>query len=75
MNKILLVEDDKEIIANRTEYLSGEGFTVKNANGQTKALEMIDNETFDLVLLEIANLTACTGFSKSHCSLPFWAVP
>ncbi|WP_028517280.1 response regulator transcription factor [Ruminococcus flavefaciens] len=72
MNKILLVEDDKEIIANLTEYLSGEGFSVKNANGQTKALEMVENEAFDLVLLDVSlaegnGFAVCSAIKNNTC--------
>ena len=74
MNRILLVEDDKEIIANLTEFLSAEGFSVKNATGQTAALEIIENETFDLVLLDVS-LADGNGFAvcsaiKSNTSMP-----
>ncbi len=72
MNRILLVEDDKEIIANLTEYLTSEGFSVKNATGQTKALEMIENETFDLVLLDVSlaegnGFAVCSAIKSSTC--------
>ena len=74
MNRILLVEDDKEIIANLTEFLSAEGFSVKNATGQTVALEIIENEIFDLVLLDVS-LADGNGFAvcsaiKSNTSMP-----
>jgi len=72
LNRILLVEDDKEIIANLTEYLTSEGFRVKNATGQTKALEMIENETFDLVLLDVSlaegnGFAVCSAIKSSTC--------
>ena len=34
--KILLVEDDRLIIENLTEFLKGEGFEVQYAEGQEK---------------------------------------
>jgi DNA-binding response OmpR family regulator len=72
LNKILLVEDDKEIVANLTEYLSGEGFSVKNANGQTKALDMVENEAFDLVLLDVSlaegnGFAVCSAIKSNTC--------
>ncbi|MCR5601133.1 MAG: response regulator transcription factor [Ruminococcus sp.] len=72
MNRILLVEDDKEIIANLTEYLTSEGFSVKNATGQTKALELIENETFDLVLLDVSladgnGFAVCSAIKSGTC--------
>ena len=72
MNKILLVEDDKEIITNLTEYLTGEGFSVKHATGQTKALELIENESFDLVLLDVSlsegnGFAVCSAIKANTC--------
>ena len=72
MNRILLVEDDKEIIANLTEFLSKEGFSVKNAKGQTAALELVENEQFDLVLLDVSlsdgnGFAVCSAIKSSTC--------
>lgn len=71
MTNILLVEDDKSIIVNLTEFLSKEGFGVKNANGQNKALEMIENEHFDLVLLDVSlaegnGFAVCSAIKSDH---------
>lgn len=71
MTNILLVEDDKSIVVNLTEFLSKEGFSVKNANGQNKALEMIENEHFDLVLLDISlaegnGFAVCSAIKSDH---------
>ena len=33
MTKILIVEDDKGIVENLTEFLTNEGFSVVSANG------------------------------------------
>lgn len=54
MTKILLVEDDKEIVTNLTEFFAKEGFQAKNAPGQKRALELLEEEPFDLVLLDIS---------------------
>lgn len=72
MTKILLVEDDKEIVANLTDYLTTEGFSVKNANGQTKALELIYSEEFDLVLLDVSladgnGFAVCSAIKADTC--------
>ena len=74
MTRLLLVEDDKSIVANLTEYLSKEGFLVKCASGQTAALQLVDREQFALVLLDIS-LAEGNGFAvcraiKSEHSLP-----
>ena len=62
MTKLLLVEDDKEIIVNLTEFLSNEGFAVKNVTGQTAALDIIEKEKFDIVLLDVS-LADGNGFA------------
>ena len=72
MNKILLVEDDKEIIANLIEFLSKEGFSVKNAKGQNAALKLIENESFDLVLLDVSladgnGFAVCSAIKTNTC--------
>lgn len=38
MTKILLVEDDKTIVANLTEFLNNEGYIVRSVTGQTAAM-------------------------------------
>lgn len=74
MTKILLVEDDNSIVANLTEFLTAEGFEVKNASGQAAALQLVENEKFDLVLLDVS-LADGNGFAvcsaiKSDYDIP-----
>lgn len=74
MTKILLVEDDREIVTYLTEFLTDEGFSVISERGQTAALEAVRENSFDLVLLDIS-LADGNGFAvcsaiKSECSLP-----
>ena len=74
MTKILLVEDDKSIVLNLTEFLSSEGYSVKAASGQVAALEMLEKEKFDLALLDIS-LADGNGFSvcsaiKTNYNMP-----
>ena len=74
MTRILLVEDDKGIVTNLTEYLTKEGYAVKNASGQKDALQFVKNEKFDLVLFDIS-LSDGNGFSvckaiKSDYNIP-----
>ena len=42
MLKILLVEDDKTIVANLTEYLNGAGYIVRSVSGQAAAMAAPD---------------------------------
>ena len=72
MYRILLVEDDKEIIDNLIEFLAKEGFSVKNAKGQTEAIELVENESFDLVLLDVAladgnGFAVCSAIKANTC--------
>ncbi len=62
MTKLLLVEDDKDIIENLREFLAAEGFLVKHASGQRDALRLMAEEQFQLVLLDVS-LTDGNGFS------------
>lgn len=64
MFHILLVEDDREIVKNLSLFLKDEGFYVISADGQKKALELIENNArqIDLVLLDIS-LADGNGFA------------
>lgn len=62
MKKILIVEDDKGIVENLTEFLTNEGFLILSANGQKRALELVRQETPNLVLLDIS-ITDGNGFA------------
>lgn len=59
---VLLVEDDPSIVEHLTEFLAGEGFAVKSASGQEAALDILDENKVDLVLLDIT-LAQGNGFS------------
>lgn len=62
MNRILLVEDDKGIVAMLSEFLGGEGFSVRSVSGQMDALAAVEEEQFDLVLLDVS-LSDGNGFA------------
>lgn len=74
MTKILLVEDDKSIIANLSEFLKTEGFCVKHANGQKAALALVDSEAFDLVLIDIS-LSDGNGFAVCSAIKADYKIP
>ncbi len=74
MTKILLVEDDKGIVANLTEFLTGEGYEVKSAAGQTQALALLEEEPFHLVLLDIS-LADGNGFSVCCAVKKTYGIP
>lgn len=56
MQKILLVEDDKEIVKNLSRLLKEEGFCCENVRGQKEALSYLDEHALetDLALLDIS---------------------
>lgn len=60
--KVLLVEDDKMIIENLTEFLKTEGFLIQHADGQEKAMDLLERQEFDLILLDIT-LAQGNGYS------------
>lgn len=71
MNKILLVEDDMNIAKNLSHLLVTEGYVVVLANTQKAALEKIEHEHFDLLILDISlpdgnGYVVCTAAKQSH---------
>lgn len=76
MIHILLIDDDKSIVDNLSDFLKQEGFLVTACSGQAETLRLLENEpaSFDLALLDIS-LPDGNGFAlcqaiKSICSLP-----
>ena len=76
MAHILLVEDDKSIVTNLTEFLQKEGFSITSVDGQGKALTLLEEAAanFDLILLDVS-LAEGNGFAvcraaKSTTNLP-----
>lgn len=54
MKKILLVEDEPQIVEHLSEFLSGEGFLVDAAYTQKEAFLKLDKNAYDLVLLDVS---------------------
>ena len=52
--RVLLVEDDPAIVENLTAFLKGEGFRITAVDGQQKAMEKLEEEVFDLALLDVS---------------------
>lgn len=76
MAHILLVEDDKSIVTNLTEFLQKESFSITSVDGQSKALALLEESAanFDLILLDVS-LAEGNGFAvcraaKSTTNLP-----
>lgn len=76
MTKILLVEDDREIVKNLSLFLKEEGFSVQAVSGQKAAMEQIEEhgQEIDLVLLDVS-LEDGNGFAvcaaiKANTEIP-----
>lgn len=54
LKKIMVVDDEPDMIEVLREFLEGEGYTVIPANNGKEALEKFDQESPDLVLLDLA---------------------
>lgn len=74
MTKILLVEDDKTIVANLTEFLNNEGYMVRSVSGQTSAMELLAQESADLVLMDVS-LAEGNGFSACRAIKAEYSIP
>ena len=53
MKKILIIEDDKNIMDNLTEILTNEGFEVFQADNGKKGVELAKNELPTLILCDM----------------------
>ena len=58
---LLIVDDDRELAQMLNEYLSTEGFSITVAYDGSSALERLNAEKFDLVVLDVM-LPALNGF-------------
>ena len=62
MDQLLLVEDDATLIRMLSSFLSGEGFHILTANGQTEAIRVLEDDSPDLALVDIS-LAEGNGFA------------
>lgn len=74
MTKILLVEDDKDIVDNLSEFLTAEGFSVRHADGQKGALALLAQEEIQLVLLDVS-IADGNGFSACSAIKAEYGIP
>lgn len=74
MTKILLVEDDKTIVASLTEFLNNEGYMVRSVSGQAAAMKLLEQESADLVLMDVA-LAEGNGFSACRAIKAEYSIP
>ena len=65
MTKILLVEDDKAIVANLTEFLKNEGYTVKSVSDHSHK-ELSHEEVLEIFQKEYVNIDAPLEMEDYH---------
>ncbi len=76
MTQILLVEDDKAIVTSLREYLTGEGFAVETADGQSRATLLLAQRRFDLLLVDMSlrdgdGFGVCAAAGQRHVPVIF----
>lgn len=54
MQRILLVEDDEQIVEHLTGFLMSEGFFTEAAYGQREAFQKLEENAYDLILLDVS---------------------
>lgn len=74
MHKILLVEDDPDIVRNLSCILEQEGFAVTSASGQRDAIAAAEGIVFDLALLDIS-LSDGNGFTVCKALKELYDIP
>lgn len=74
MIRILLIEDDADIIKNLSELLQEEGFAAVSATTRRDAMEILEREQFDLVLLDLM-LPDGSGYSICRHIKKEWELP
>ncbi|RYF85423.1 MAG: response regulator, partial [Chitinophagaceae bacterium] len=52
MQKILVIDDDRDMCLLLKRFLSKHGFDIEDANTAKKALELLDATEYDLVLCD-----------------------
>ena len=72
--KILLVEDDPEIVENLTEFLRTEGYSVTSVPTQKETMELLDRDRFDLMLLDVT-LKQGNGYSVCTAVKAVYDIP
>lgn len=69
--KVLLIEDDPAIVENLSAFLKEEGFGVISVDGQRKAMEQLETNRPQLILLDVTlaegnGYSACTAIKAKY---------
>lgn len=74
MPKILVVEDDEQLMRNLTKFLAAEGYVTSGAYGESTARDALKNNVYDCVLLDLSlkdgNGFSVCAFIKSEYKVP-----
>jgi len=62
MHRILIVEDDEDLVGLSTRWLEREGYTVEHAGDGEAALELLDNDPLPALVLLDVMLPKVDGF-------------
>ena len=75
MYNILVCDDEKDIVSALYIYLSSEGYAVVPAYSGKQALEIMREQSIDLVLMDIMmpEMDGLTAVAKLRCSIMFWS--
>ena len=73
--RILLVEDDPDIVRALSELLADAGFAVENATKQSQAIAAVETGSYDLALLDVTlaegnGFAVCAAIKEAHPELP-----
>jgi len=63
---ILLVEDDYDFLEQMKIYLEASGYKTLQADSEKKALELINNESFDAAIMDLMMENQDSGFILSY---------
>ena len=62
MPRILIVDDDKDLLEGQTMYLESKGYTVEAALNMEEGLKKLENFTPDLIIVDLMMEHYDTGF-------------
>ena len=73
--RILLVEDDADIVRALSELLSDAGFSVENATKQSQAIALVNESGYDLALLDVTlaegnGFAVCAAIKEARPEMP-----